>query len=64
MKDCGVLFGVFVFYNVFWHLSAEYFCNAFDFKINFFPPGICKSCKKPPSFILTSFSFLKDSLLS
>ncbi|KAF3819703.1 hypothetical protein GH733_015212 [Mirounga leonina] len=26
--------------------------------------GICKSCKKPPPFILTSFSFLKDSLLS
>ena len=38
MKYCDILFWVFclVFYNAFWHLSAEYFYNAFDFKNKLF----------------------------
>uniref|UniRef100_A0A5F8GS92 Far upstream element binding protein 1 n=1 Tax=Monodelphis domestica TaxID=13616 RepID=A0A5F8GS92_MONDO len=49
-----------------WHLSAESLHNASDYlKNRFSPPRVLKSCKKPPPpFVLTDFSFLKDSLLS
>ena len=61
MKYCDILFWVFclVFYNAFWHLSAEYFYNAFDFKNKLFSPRDLQIMQEATIIYINQFFFLR-----
>lgn len=54
-----IVLGFLFFYNAFWHLSAEYFYNAFDFKNKLFSPRDLQIMQEATIIYINQFFFLR-----